>query len=409
MTPDCPADSTLPVSQENPLLAAAAPLLNAIVQIRLAATHDDPAGLRQQLVDEIRLFETRCKQAGLPFDMIIGTRYCLCSVLDEAAAQTPWGTRGVWSGNGLLVTFHNESWGGEKVFQLLSRVSQNPVQHLPLLEVIHYCLLLGYEGRYRGIEQGRIQRDALRSRLAQLIQDTRGLQPARPEPAPVVPASQNSFWRPPVPLWVCITLTAFVASLIWSGLNWRLGNAAEPVLRSIWQMPLPKTESVRRSATSQAMLDLHQRLDDLIAARTLDVADGTNGSKIIIASDKLFNTAGTDLSPAGRAIMTRVAAAMDTIKGTIQVSAYTDDQPVQSGRFSSNYEYSLAQAHTLMAILQQLMILPGHTIRGEGRGDSNALLPNDSQENRAQNRRVEIMLFPAPATQASSKPPAGTP
>jgi len=409
MTPDSPADSTLPVSQENPLLAAAAPLLNAIVQIRLAATHDDPAGLRQQLVDEIRLFETRCKQAGLPFDMIIGTRYCLCSVLDEAAAQTPWGTRGVWSGNGLLVTFHNESWGGEKVFQLLSRVSQNPVQHLPLLEVIHYCLLLGYEGRYRGIEQGRIQRDALRSRLAQLIQDTRGLQPARPEPAPVVPASQNSFWRPPVPLWVCITLTAFVASLIWSGLNWRLGNAAEPVLRSIWQMPLPKTESVRRSATSQAMLDLHQRLDDLIAARTLDVADGTNGSKIIIASDKLFNTAGTDLSPAGRAIMTRVAAAMDTIKGTIQVSAYTDDQPVQSGRFSSNYEYSLAQAHTLMAILQQLMILPGHTIRGEGRGDSNALLPNDSQENRAQNRRVEIMLFPAPATQASSKPPAGTP
>lgn len=408
MTPDSAADAAYPVSQENPLLTAAAPLLNAIVQIRLAATHDDPAGLRQQLVAEIRLFETRCKQAGLPFDMIIGTRYCLCSVLDEAAAQTPWGTRGVWSGNGLLVTFHNESWGGEKVFQLLSRVSQNPVQHLPLLEVIHYCLLLGYEGRYRGIEQGRIQRDALRSRLAQLIQDTRGQQPARPEPVPVVPAGQNAFWRPPVPFWVCVILTAFIASLVWSGLNWRLGNVAEPVLRAIWQLPLPKTEPVRRSTATQAMLDLHQRLDDLIEARTLDVADGTNGSKIIIGSDKLFNAAGTDLSPAGRAIMTRVAAAMDTIKGTVQVSVYTDNQPVRSGRFSSNYDYSLAQAHTLMRILQQLMIQPGHTIRGEGRGDSDALLPNDSQENRAQNRRVEILLFPSPAIQASSTPPAGT-
>ncbi len=65
--------------RENLLLKAAAPLLNAVVQIRQAATHDDPAGLRQSLTDEIRLFEQRCKQAGLPFEMIIGARYCVCS------------------------------------------------------------------------------------------------------------------------------------------------------------------------------------------------------------------------------------------------------------------------------------------------------------------------------------------
>ncbi|BAN96204.1 DotU family type IV / VI secretion system protein [Plautia stali symbiont] len=109
----------------------------------------------------------------MPFEMIIGARYCLCSVLDEAAAQTPWGTRGVWSGNGMLVTFHNESWGGEKVFQLLSRVSQSPQQHLWLLEVIHYCLLLGYEGRYRDSDSGRAQCEGIRKRLSQLIAETR--------------------------------------------------------------------------------------------------------------------------------------------------------------------------------------------------------------------------------------------
>lgn len=133
-------DVSLSAGRENLLLAAAAPLLNAIVQIRMAATHDDPMMLRQQLIDEIRQFERRGKQVGLPFDMIIGARYCLCSALDEAAAQTPWGNRSVWSGNGLLVTFHDESWGGEKVFQLLSRISQTPAQHLWLLEVIDYLL-----------------------------------------------------------------------------------------------------------------------------------------------------------------------------------------------------------------------------------------------------------------------------
>lgn len=400
MTPEHPADIRTFSGQENPLLAAAAPLLNAIVQIRLAATHDDPAGLRQQLVDEIRQFEARSKKAGLPFDMIIGARYCLCSVLDEAAAQTPWGTRGVWSGNGLLVTFHNESWGGEKVFQLLSRISQTPAQHLFLLEVIHYCLLLGYEGRYRAAEQGRLQRDAVRNRLAQLISDTRGELPPQPEPQPLEPAGRDSRWRPPVPLLACIALTAFIAGVIYSGLNWRLGNAAEPLLRAIWETPLPQNE-IARSSSTQALLDLRQRLDDLITARQLDVADGTNGSKVIIAADKLFNPSGSDLTPEGRAIITRVSAAMDNIKGTILVSVYTDNRRVHSTHFASNYEYSLAQARSISAQMRQQMLEPEHLLRSEGRGDSSPLLPNDSDENRAQNRRVEIMLFPAPEVKTS--------
>ncbi|RRZ90346.1 type IVB secretion system protein IcmH/DotU [Erwinia sp. 198] len=400
MTPEHHADAPATVSQENPLLAAAAPLLNAIVQIRLAATHDDPAGLRQQLVDEIRQFETRCKQASLPFDMIIGARYCLCSALDEAAAQTPWGTRGVWSGNGLLVTFHNESWGGEKVFQLLSRISQTPAQHLWLLETIHYCLLLGYEGRYRAVEQGRLQRDAIRTRLAQLIADTRGALPPPMQPQPQQPVGQNTLWRPPVPLWASVALAAFLAGLIYSGLNWRLGNAAEPLLRAIWETPLP-TNEIARSSSAQALLDLRQRLDDLIAARQLDVADGTNGSKVIIASDRLFRPAGSDLLPEGRALITRVSAAMDNIKGTVLVSVYTDNQPVHSAHYASNYEYSLAQARTVSALMRQQMLEPNHLIRSEGRGDSNPLLPNDSSENRARNRRVEIVLLPAPEVQSS--------
>lgn len=68
----------------------------------------------------------RCQQAGLTYETIVEARYCLCTALDEAAALTPWGSSGVWSSNGLLVTFHNETWGGEKFFRLLARLSQKP-------------------------------------------------------------------------------------------------------------------------------------------------------------------------------------------------------------------------------------------------------------------------------------------
>lgn len=393
MMQDSVARDGIVAGHDNLLLSAAEPILNAVVRIRQAATHDDPVGLRQLLIEEIRRFEQRCKQAGLPFEMIIGARYCLCSVLDEAAAQTPWGTRGVWSGNGMLVTFHNESWGGEKVFQLLARVSQSPQQHLWLLEVIHYCLLLGYEGRYRGSESGRAQCESIRKRLALLIQEIR---PANIAPRIEVHPLVSSLTRPMVPLWACMMLTTLIACLIYSGLNWRLGNAAEPLLRAIYQTPLPQIIPGRRPGSPQALLDLRQRLNDVIAAGLLEVSDGAFGSKVIIPADKLFAANSTVVNQVGRALLAHVASDMKTVKGTVLVSVYTDNRP-PDGRFASNYEFSLARAHAVTQLLNA-QLAAGHSVKAEGRGDSNPLLPNDSSENRARNRRVEITLFAAPET-----------
>lgn len=387
---------------DNPLLAAASPLMNAVVQIRQAVSHDDPAGLRQQLADEIRLFENRCRREDLPFEMIIGARYCLCAMLDEAAAQTPWGNRGVWSGNGLLVTFHNEAWGGDKFFQLLSRLSQNPDQHVWLLEVINYCLLLGYEGRYRTMDNGRSLRDAIRDRLAVLIANVRETpQHSRLSP-PVELPQESTPWRPPVPLWACISITAFIACLIFSSLNWRLGNSAALLLQQIWQTPLPETVAGQRGSVSQALTDLRLRLSDLITAHQLDVVDTSSGSRVILPVDGLFNASGTVLSAEGRALIARVATALEAVHGTLLISVFSDDMPRREERFPSSYEYSQAQASAIASLMQQLIAQPGVSIRTQGRGDSGALMPNDSAQNRAQNRRVEITLFVAPENDDSS-------
>lgn len=395
MTLEFHANPVSPVSPDNPLLAAALPLLNAIVQIRLAATHDDPAGLRHQLIGEMGQFEARCKRMTLPFEMIVGARYCLCAVLDEAAAQTPWGSRSVWSGNGLLVTFHKESWGGEKVFQLLARISQNPSKHLFLLEVIHYCLLLGYEGRYRTMDNGRLQRDAVRGRLARLIQSVR-TEPATDLPQACEVALHCAPSRPPVPLWACICVTAFIGCAIFTTLNWQLGRSAEPLLRQIWQTPLPQMPGGQRTAAPPDLFDLRQRLSDLIASHRLDVTDGDYGNKVILPADSLFTYQGTTLTPEGRALVARVASAMESLKGTLLIGVYTDNRLPPSSPFASTYEYSAAQAEAISTMIGQLIAQPCITMRAEGRGDSRGLMPNNSAENRAHNRRVEITLCTTP-------------
>ncbi len=215
----------------------------------------------------------------------------------------------------------------------------------------------------------------------------------------------NTLARPMVPLWACAMLVALIGCLIYSGLNWRLGNAAEPLLRSLYNMPLPQIMMNRRPSSPQALLDLRQRLNDVIAAGQLEVSDGAFGSKVIIPADKLFAEQGTVINPVGRALLARVSAAMKDVKGTILVSVFTDDQPVDGSRFASNYEFSFARARAISQLLQ-VQLADSHVLRSEGRGDSDPLLPNDSSENRTRNRRVEITLFAAPETLSTHQ---GTP
>src|SRR3989442_4706809 len=130
-TPDADAVT----SGLNPLVAAATSLLNVIPRLRASVEHANAAALRDSLAQRIRQFEVRAKAAGLPTEKVIAARYSLCTVIDEAATSTPWGASGAWAQHGLLVLFHNETEGGEKFFQLLARLAENPEANLDLLEL----------------------------------------------------------------------------------------------------------------------------------------------------------------------------------------------------------------------------------------------------------------------------------
>jgi type IV/VI secretion system ImpK/VasF family protein len=109
----------------------------------------------------------------------------------------------------LLVTFHNETWG-EKFFQLLARLSQNPREHILLLEMINYCLLLGFEGRYRVLDNGRTQLETIKQRLWQMIRGVRGSYPPPLSPHPEDRPVLRKLWRPMVPLWACVALVGLL-------------------------------------------------------------------------------------------------------------------------------------------------------------------------------------------------------
>jgi len=382
-------------SSNNPLVAAANPLLNAIPQIRHSVSHEDQAGLRQRLIDEIRRFEVRCQQAALPYEVIVGARYCLWTALDEAAALTPWGSRGVWSGSGLLVTFHNETWGGEKFFQLLARLSQNPREHILLLEMINYCLLLGFEGRYRVMDNGRTQLETIKQRLWQMIRGVRGSYPPPLSPHPEDRPVLRKLWRPMIPLWACVALVGFIACLFYIVLNWRLGDNTSPVLAKIYQSQLPETTIQQPARQLPAVLNLRGFLKPEIDAGLVAVKDEADRSVVILKGDGLFASASTVVRDRYEPVIDRIAQAMNNVSGKILVVGYSDNVPIRSARFASNYELSLERARSVQKQLQGSLSQP-ERVKAEGRGEINPVAPNTTPENRARNRRGEITLLVSP-------------
>lgn len=387
-------------SGNNLLVAAANPLLNAIPQIRHSVSHDDQAGLRQHLIDEIRRFEVRCQQSGLAYEVIVGARYCLCTALDEAAALTPWGSRGVWSGSGLLVTFHNETWGGEKFFQLLARLSQNPREHLVLLELINFCLLLGFEGRYRVMDNGRTQLDTIKQRLWQMIRGVRGNYPPPLSPHPEDQPVLRKLWRPMIPLWACVALAGFIACLFYIVLNWRLGDNTTPVLAKIYQTTLPEAAVAQPMSPLPPVLNLRGFLKPEIDAGLVAVRDETDRSVVTLKGDGLFASGSTVARENYAPVIDRVAQAMNNVGGKILVVGYSDNVPIRSARFASNYELSLERARSVQTLLQKHLRQP-ERVKAEGRGEMNPIAPNNTAENRARNRRVEITLLVSPGNTAA--------
>jgi len=382
-------------SHQNVLVAAANPLINAIPQIRHSVSHEDPAQLRQQLIDQIRRFELSCQQSGLGYEVIIGARYCLCTALDEAAALTPWGSRGVWTSNGLLVTFHNETWGGEKFFQLLAKLSQYPRRHILMLELIYFCLLLGFEGRYRVLDNGRSQLETIKQRLLQMIKSVRGSYAAALSPHPTDQPVLRKLWRPMIPLWACAAVAGLAACLFYIVLNWRLGDYTSPVLARIYQTALPEVKIGNPAPPPPATLNLRAFLKPEIDAGLVAVRDEADRSVVTLKGDGLFASAATEVRGDYIDVIQRIAAAMNNVSGQIQVIGYSDNVPIRSARFASNFELSLARARSVQTLLQQQLAQPSR-VKAEGRGESNPLVPNTSAENRARNRRVEITLLVAP-------------
>ncbi|HEX6703125.1 MAG TPA: DotU family type VI secretion system protein [Albitalea sp.] len=390
--PDAAApDLSAPDQGLNPLVALANRLLLVVPQLRTTRHVDDPAALRNSLAQGIRDFAARATQQGIAPERVMAARYVLCTMLDEAAADTPWGGSGVWARHSLLAMFHNEVEGGEKVFQLMARLAEKPDVNRDLLELIYCALTLGFEGRYRVIDNGRAQLEAVRDKLAQILKQQRGDHPhalAQHWQGQPVGRHVAHSW---LPLAAAAGVAALLLMAVYLGLSSSLGGRSDPVFGQIQSLRL--TPPVVSTPLPAPKPRLAQFLQSDIKAGLVAVRDEIDRSVVTIRGDGAFATGSATLLPDREVLMGRIADALAQVSGNIVVTGHTDSQPIaRSARFPSNWHLSEARAATVRDLLVSRKVA-AERIRAEGRADAEPVVANDTAGNRAMNRRVEVTLF----------------
>lgn len=113
-----------------------------------------------------------------------------------------------------------------------------------------------------------------------------------------------------------------------------------------------------------------------------------------LAENILFDSGRSDLKKEGQEALAQVAAVLASIENRdFQVAGHTDNIPIKSARFPSNWELSTARAVVVTKWLTEKG-LDANRVSAAGYADTQPVAPNDAPDGRQQNRRIEIVLMP---------------
>ncbi len=376
----------------NPLVASASALLSLVGYLRTLTQSPDLTALRGSMTAAIQKFEAGATRGGASNESIVAARYVLCTALDESVANTPWGVQAGWSKQSLLVQFHNETWGGEKVFQLLAKLAQDVPGNRALLELIYCVLALGFEGRYRVLDNGKAQLDAVRQRLADLIRKHRPAPEADLSPHWRSQVEGGAQTRQSVPLWLIGSGVAALLAILYVVLHLSMNNRSDATYTALTNLRVPGVQITAPPTQPARKPRLAGLLEPEVREGLVTVLEEADRSVIRLRGDKFFASGSADPMAQVQPVLQRIGQALGQVKGDVLITGHSDNQPIRSLRFPSNWHLSTARAENVKTALAG-MVAPTR-LKSSGKADAEPLAPNDSAENRARNRRVDITLFP---------------
>jgi chemotaxis protein MotB len=199
-----------------------------------------------------------------------------------------------------------------------------------------------------------------------------------------------------------------------------LGGELEQAQKRMEELKKAQAQAEARAAQFRKLVTQFKALTD---AGKLQVEIRENRMIVRLGDKILFDPGKTDLKPEGKDALTQVTAVLKSLPNrNFQVAGHTDNVPIKSKRFRSNWDLSTARAVEVTNFMIAAGMEPKR-LSAAGYADQSPVAANDSSDNMAKNRRIEITLVPnlddlppiddalkeTPAAAAAPAAPAATP
>ncbi len=131
-------------------------------------------------------------------------------------------------------------------------------------------------------------------------------------------------------------------------------------------------------------------------ANQLDAQITKDGIAVTVSGALLFYNGTDQIKPDGIVLLHQLATYLATLPNAVRVEGHTDDIPVQSAQYPTNWELASARAVAVVRVLTEVAHIAPERLSAVGFGQYQPIVPNDTRAHREMNRRAVIVILYAP-------------
>jgi len=299
----------------------------------------------------------------------------------------------------MLSRFFGERVGGVRFFEVLDQLKVDPLVNYPVLELQHACLALGFQGMHRSSANGLASLQLIQRNLYEMLRRVRPKSNADLSPHWRGLQLANRRQRVRVPVWMVAATVAALLMGAYFTLRTLLSGYSENAAQVALALHPGDAIELKRQAPAPPpppppppdRITQLQRIRNALAVEKLAcamTADQTGSFIIIRVCDLvLFDPGQATVLDAFKPVAARVAATLDKEPKHIKIVGHTDNTPIRTARFPSNFELSVERAKAVAAVLKPGLVDPNR-VDVDGKGADAPIASNTTPEGRARNRRV---------------------
>lgn len=394
----------------NPILGAAAPLLILFGQLRLMPVERQMAPLAEHIAAAVDMFDRAVGKAGIAEEDARIAKFALCETADDLVGNLPWPAKDSWQAHSLVTRFFHARPTGAGFYEALNKILAKPDEHCDLLELMHACLSLGFEGQYRGLTG---ERNSL-ERVRRDVYDTlRYFRPrADDDVSPHWQGMATTMPKPSarLPVWAVAAAAVTLVTAAFFALRVTITNEGDAAARELLALNPSTPITIERASVAPLAEPAEAAPPPPVVAATTQIdrirtvlakeisagglTVGTKGEFIVVEVNNvlLFAPGQAQLKPEFQPIAADIGSALNAEPGPIRIIGHTDNvKPRRSSTFKSNFDLSVARAKAVATMMAKELEDPSR-ITVDGKGEDEPIADNATAEGRTKNRRVDVMI-----------------